>query len=84
VLNIAHGEKIKKIFLLKSYERNTTGSVDEFFFSIYILPPWIAALMGADELAEKNSLNRIVARESIRLQRIAQRAKVSDLVNLDE
>jgi hypothetical protein len=34
--------------------------------------------MGAEELAEKSSLNRIVARESIRLQRIAQRAKVNE------
>jgi hypothetical protein len=34
--------------------------------------------MVADELAEKSSLNRIVVRESIRLQRIAQRAKVSE------
>jgi hypothetical protein len=37
----------------------------------------MTAVMGADELAEKNSINRIVARESIRLQRIAQRAKVN-------
>jgi hypothetical protein len=38
----------------------------------------MTALMGADELAEKSSLNRIVARESIRLQRIAQQAKVNE------
>jgi hypothetical protein len=78
VLNTEHRKKIHPS-LLKTNETNTKGSVHEFFFSIYILPPLIAALMGAEELTEKNSLNRIVARESIRLQRIAQRAKVNKI-----
>jgi hypothetical protein len=76
VVNTVHRKKIHPS-LLKTDERNTTGSV-EIFFSIYILPPWMTALMGTEELAEKSSLNRIVARESIRLQRIAQRAKVNE------
>ncbi len=44
----------------------------------------LTAIIGAEDLAEKNSLNRIVARESIRLQRIAQRAKVNEWANLNE
>jgi hypothetical protein len=59
-------------------ETRRTRSLNFFLYLYSILPPWMTALMGADELAEKNSLNRIVARESIRLQRIAQRAKVNE------